>query len=184
MTRIQNVLVPIDFGPASRAALRDAQLIATRFKSRVHLLHVVAPYLFEAWDTATAAMPPADLLAQIEQNARRRAQRLVPTTGPLARRTTVTTTVGVVVDSILDAITARHIDLVVMGTHGRGIVGQVVLGSVAQRIVQRSPVPVLTVHGSAASARLRAGQPRARRPAATGGRHARDGHHPRRSAHA
>ena len=51
------------------------------------------------------------------------------------------------VSEILDAIANDGIDLVVMGTHGRGMVEHVLLGSVAERVVRRSPVPVLTVHG-------------------------------------
>jgi nucleotide-binding universal stress UspA family protein len=155
MTRMQNILVPIDFGPASRAALDHALFLAARFKGRVHLLHVVSPYLFEAWDTGMGAMPAGDLLERIERHARQRLQRLVPKRGPLAGKVTTGTTVGVVVDSILDAVAARRIDLVVMGTHGRGVVGQVLLGSVAQRLLQRSPVPVLAVRGPATPARRR-----------------------------
>jgi hypothetical protein len=44
----------------------------------------------------------------------------------------------------------------VLGTHGRGMVGHLLLGSVAERVVRRSPVPVLTVHGEKRSAELKA----------------------------
>ena len=52
-------------------------------------------------------------------------------------------------------VSAKHVDLVVMGTHGRGVVGHLLLGSVAERVVQRSPVPVMTVHGPQPAARRR-----------------------------
>ena len=60
---------------------------------------------------------------------------------------TTSTAIGTPVDRILDYIDKSHIDLAVMGTHGRGPVGHLLLGSVAERIVRRSPVPVLTVKG-------------------------------------
>jgi nucleotide-binding universal stress UspA family protein len=55
---------------------------------------------------------------------------------------------------IVDAATRESCDLVVMGTHGRSGVDRLLLGSVAERVVRSSPVPVLTVrvtddHGSA-----------------------------------
>jgi nucleotide-binding universal stress UspA family protein len=68
-------------------------------------------------------------------------------------RLTVRTSVGTPVAEILDAITEDGIDLVVMGTHGRGMVEHLLLGSVAERVVRRSPVPVLTVHGLPSAAR-------------------------------
>jgi nucleotide-binding universal stress UspA family protein len=40
----------------------------------------------------------------------------------------------------------HDIDLIVMGTHGRGFVGRVVMGSVAEKVVRYAPCPVLTVH--------------------------------------
>jgi nucleotide-binding universal stress UspA family protein len=55
-------------------------------------------------------------------------------------------------------IADERIDLVVMGTHGRGMVEHLLLGSVAERIVRRSPVPVLTVHGLPGSGRSRVTQ--------------------------
>jgi nucleotide-binding universal stress UspA family protein len=51
------------------------------------------------------------------------------------------------VEHILEYICANEIDLVVMGTHGRGTVGHLLLGSLAERVVRRAGVPVLTVHG-------------------------------------
>ena len=58
------------------------------------------------------------------------------------------------VDQILAAVAEHHIDLVVLGTHGRGMVGHLLLGSVAERVIRRSPAPVLTVHGEARNAQL------------------------------
>jgi nucleotide-binding universal stress UspA family protein len=63
-------------------------------------------------------------------------------------RFTIQTPVGIPATEILDAIKARSIDLVVMGTHGRGVVEHLLLGSVAERVVRRSPVPVLTMRGA------------------------------------
>ena len=51
---------------------------------------------------------------------------------------------------ILNLAAERKIDLIVMGTHGRTGVKRFLLGSVAERVVRESPVPVLTIHPKAA----------------------------------
>jgi len=48
-------------------------------------------------------------------------------------------------EEILDYVTEHGIDMVIMGTHGRTGLDRVVMGSVAERVVRRSPIPVLTV---------------------------------------
>ena len=52
---------------------------------------------------------------------------------------------GDVIQSILDFAYQRQIDLIVVGTHGRGGLGKMIMGSVAERVFRQSPVPVLTV---------------------------------------
>ena len=148
MTPPRRILVPTDFSESAQAAWRYAQMLAGQFNSRIHLLHVVGlPYLYDAWGTEAAALRMADLMAQSEDMARNKLRKLVPTAGPLAGRVKTATATGITVEQILEYIAAERIDLVVMGTHGRGMVGHLLLGSVAERVVQQAPIPVLTVHG-------------------------------------
>ena len=55
------------------------------------------------------------------------------------------TAIGPIVKEIIDAATAEHVHLILMGTHGRDLVGRAVMGSVAQKVVALSTVPVLLV---------------------------------------
>jgi nucleotide-binding universal stress UspA family protein len=154
--RIRRILVPTDFSEPAHAAWRYAQMLAGPFKSRIHLLHVVAvPYLSDGLGTETYAPRLAELLAGSEDAARKRLQKFVPRTGPFVGRVVAATATGITVEELLEYISTRHIDLVVMGTHGRGLVGHLLLGSVAERLVKRSPVPVLTVHGAKRTASSR-----------------------------
>lgn len=148
MLRIRNILVPTDFNDPAEAARRYAGALAAQFKSRIHLLHIVAtPFVADPWGTETLALRMADFLAQTEDEARARLLKMVPRRGALAGRVEVHTDSGAALERILDAIKRHRIDLVVMGTHGRGPVGHWMLGSVAERLVRHSPVPVLTIHG-------------------------------------
>lgn len=150
MIAIDDILVPTDFSEPADAALAYAKSMADQFGGRVHLLHVVAtPQIGWAADGSTISWP--DFLSGLETDARARLDRLVPSVGePLADRFMVATAVGVPVEQILQYATVNHIDLIVMGTHGRGLVGHMFLGSVAERVVRRASMPVLTVHGAPA----------------------------------
>lgn len=146
MISITHILIPTDFSEPAEAALAYAKTLAQKFGARLCLLHVVPePYSYP-WGTEMSTMPLADLLAQSEDAARQRLDQLTPQLGMPADRVAVETKIGTPVDQILSCIADKKIDLVVMGTHGRGMVGHLLLGSVTGRVVRRSPVPVLTVH--------------------------------------
>lgn len=147
MVAIRRILVPTDFSEPAEAALRYAKALAEEFGSTLHLMHVVPePYIYP-WGTEISTMPLVDLLTSSETQAADRLKTLVDDTGPLRGRVKTITAIGTPVDKILQQVADDGIDLVVMGTHGRGAVGHLLLGSVAERIVRRSPVPVLTVKG-------------------------------------
>jgi nucleotide-binding universal stress UspA family protein len=89
----------------------------------------------------------ADLLTQSEAAARQRLEQIASGLEDLPAGVGVHTAVGSPVDRILDYVRDHRVDLVVVGTHGRGLVGHLLLGSVAERVIRRAGVPVLTVHG-------------------------------------
>ena len=149
MIPIHRILVATDFSEPAEAALNWAATLAGEFRSQLYLLHVVPePYAYP-WGTELSTLPLNDVLAQSETESRHRLEELAAGTKLPADRTVVRSAVGTPVDQILAVVADEHIDLVVLGTHGRGLVGHLLLGSVAERVVRRSPVPVLTVHGEA-----------------------------------
>jgi nucleotide-binding universal stress UspA family protein len=145
MVAIRRILVPTDFSDPATAALKYARALAEEFGSTLHLMHVVPePYVYP-WGTEISTMPLVDLLTQSETQAAERLKALAEEPGPLKDRVRTATAIGTPVDRLLQYVADEGIDLVVMGTHGRGAVGHLLLGSVAERMVRRSPVPVLTV---------------------------------------
>ena len=148
MIRIHDILVPTDFSEPAQAALQYAQALAQEFESRLHLLHVVPePYVYP-WGTELSSLPLGDLLTQAEEAAKERLAQLSRGMDALAGGTEFSTAIGPPVDRILDYVSQHQIDLIVMGTHGRGMVGHLLLGSVVERVIRRATVPVLTVHGA------------------------------------
>ena len=148
--RIKEILVPTDFSAPARAAWDYAQDLAACFKSRLHLVHVLAPppFVSDPLGADRLTLQVADLLKESARDVRRALDRL--NARPALQKQIVRKMLsGTPVDEILKYVKAQRIDLVVMGTHGRGAIKHVLLGSVAERVVRRCSVPVVTLHGRA-----------------------------------
>jgi nucleotide-binding universal stress UspA family protein len=145
MMDIKNILVPTDFGEAADVALTYGRELATRFGATLHLVHVADNLRLSALAEAHGEMM-ARLQAEIEEAANRQLdERLIDSdgSGPATRRTVLSSISPVV--AIVDYARDNGIDLIVIGTHGRGPLKHLVMGSVAERVVRTAPCPVLTV---------------------------------------
>jgi universal stress protein A len=147
MPLITNILVPVDFSPCSRAAMRYALALVRTFRARLEVLHV--------WELPGYLRPDltvwaGDVSGSLAEHARREAEqgmRLFVDESGLLPDDKVHSTVlgGTPYASVLAALEDGDFDLVVMGTHGRTGLSHVLLGSVAERVVRHAKVPVLTV---------------------------------------
>ncbi|MFC7135378.1 MULTISPECIES: universal stress protein [Salinibaculum] len=130
-----DILIPTDGSQGAKAALQHGIEIATQWDATLHALYVV--------DLRLARSGP---LLQMLQEEGRQALRDNEVAGTQAGLSVVTELVeGYPHEEILEYIREHGIDMVVMGTHGRTGIDRIILGSVAERVVRRSPVPVLTV---------------------------------------
>ena len=143
MMNLQTILVPSDFSECSAAALRYGLELARRFDARLHLLHVVQDPLTQPWAAEGFSAPLFEAVEQWKAEAKDRLRSLVPEND--RDRVTITSTVAWPYAEILRQAIENNVDLIVMGTHGRGGVSHVLLGSIAEKIVRRAPCPVLTV---------------------------------------
>jgi len=144
MTPIRHILVPHDFGEPAQHAFDYATELAEKVGARVTLIHA---YEVPVYGFPDGVVLSAQMSGQIE-TAARTALDGVATRG---KRPGVDVQVelrqGPAWSEIDDAAKKLGADLVVMGTHGRTGVARALLGSVAEKVVRTSPVPVLTVHG-------------------------------------
>jgi nucleotide-binding universal stress UspA family protein len=140
---IKRIIVATDFSEGSDAAMERAFSIAKALNASVDLVHVLDTALLTA-PASLGAMPliePEALLNEIDS--------------ALTARVAKATEAGIVCQSdSLDGYPAKEIvrhaqktgaDLIVVGTHGRTGVAHVLMGSVAQRVVQHSSCPVLVI---------------------------------------
>lgn len=143
MIKLQNILVPTDFSECSDAALRYGLELARAFNATLHVLHVVQDPYTQPW--AAEAFPAAigDLLSDWQKQSEKRLLESIP---PADRRhVKVACSIASPYGEILRYAVNDKIDLIVMGTHGRGPLAHMLLGSVAEKVVRRAPCPVLTV---------------------------------------
>jgi nucleotide-binding universal stress UspA family protein len=100
------------------------------------------PYT-QPWAAEAFPAPLGEMLEQWQQQARERLAALVP--DHETSRSRMATVVGSPFYEIVRYAEEQQIDLIVIGTHGRGPIGHMLLGSVAEKVVRKSPCPVLTV---------------------------------------
>lgn len=134
------ILVPIDFSPPSDAALSYARLLGKTFDASLRLLHVAGTHSM----LPRGAMEPRDGVAAALRHLRDRltAEDRSPNVTVLA--------VEAPDPAVQIVATARSMDasLIVMGTHGRGGIARILMGSVAEKVVRTAPCPVFTTNGA------------------------------------
>jgi universal stress protein A len=145
MLTLKTVLVPTDFSDASESALRYGKAMAGAFGASLHVVHVMEDLLAHAWaaEVYVASMP--QLRDEIEKESRQRLGALLTEEDRRTYRVETALLAGNPFLEIIRYAKAHDINLIVMGTHGRGPIAHMLLGSVAEKVVRKSPCPVLTV---------------------------------------
>jgi len=147
MHPVNTILVPTDFSPASRLALRYACQVADVFGAALHIIHVVDnPFAPADSSEMYAALPP-EYLEEVDRLTRAELEAQLTSEEKARYSAVFVMRLGAPARQILDYLNEqRAIDLVVMATAGRGGVARFMLGSVADKIVRAAPCPVLTLH--------------------------------------
>jgi nucleotide-binding universal stress UspA family protein len=144
MKGFRRILVPTDYSELSISAMDCALLFSKMFGARIHLLHTLdtIPVLaLQAVDLTTEAV-----ISETERNARNDLHMFavskignIPDLVEVVRK-------GIAEEEIVKFANEEDIDLIIMATHGRGGLSHVFMGSVAEKVIQQSPVPVLVVN--------------------------------------
>lgn len=146
MITINNILCPIDYSVYSEKALSYAIELATRFQSKLYLLHVLDIRFLDVNNPELPYIPPANIVNEETTNMLK--SRLLKsvneeTQGKISVEAIVVQ--GVPFAEIIRAAKDYNADLIVIGTHGRTGLAHAVMGSVAEKVVRKSPCPVLTI---------------------------------------
>ena len=138
---LKRILLPTDFSDTAQHALGYAREMAERFGAEVHVLYVVPDPTPQDWAVGATALVVTDLLDQWRAAAEQRLGAISLDGVETLRAIRV----GHAFVEIVRYATDNAIDMIVMGTHGRGPVKHLLLGSVAEKVVRKAPCPVLTV---------------------------------------
>lgn len=144
----KRILVPVDYSSSSAGALQLAATLAPKLDASLDVVHVWdrPSYVSDVVMTRSEPVSGKSLIRMIQENAQKDldsflASAQLPAGIPLTSRLIA----GEPASSLLHALQQGQFDLVVMGTHGRTGLSHLLLGSVAEKLVRMSPVPVLTV---------------------------------------
>lgn len=136
--------MPTDFGPAATLALEHGRSLARAYGATLHIVHAMK-------DASTAAVIEAPAAeydradADLEHHTRERLDALAVSGDPtIATRTAVVRATSPAL-GILRYAQRASIDLIVIGTHGRHVISEFILGSVAQKVIRSASCPVMTV---------------------------------------
>lgn len=141
---VHSILVPVDFSKYSREALRYAREIGALYDARLDLLHVIEEQLHPAFYVG-GVESIYDLKPNLDEEARSELQKFFEETeGPEVEATYIVKP-GRAPRRIVKQAQEAENDLVVMSTHGLTGLDHFLMGSVAEKVVRRVPVPVFTV---------------------------------------
>lgn len=144
MVVLKNILVATDFGEPSAVALAYGRDLARSYGAALHVLHVVEDVMMRYSPEVGFAVP--DLQRDLEKAARRDLEAIITDDDRNTLKVVpVVQTSFNVANGVVEYAKAHAIDLIIVGTHGRGAVKQLLLGSAAERVVRTAPCPVLAV---------------------------------------
>ena len=144
MIKLRKVLVPTDFSESARHALTYGTSFAREYHAALVILHVVEN-LTVGYASDLFPVPMAEVFQEISGYARTELARL----GEDARQKGLSVEEVVVQGKpsaeIIRFAAENEVDMIVLGAHGKGMLDQALFGSTTERVVRRSPCPVLTV---------------------------------------
>ncbi len=142
--KIDKILVGCDFSPDSSQALKHALSLAQEFEAELHLAHVIEP------PTQPGSIGESSSVSEeIQQDYRalliRKLKEMVPAEASFWCTPQTDLLEGQPYEEIVAYAESKDIDMIVLGVRGHGLVKTLFLGSTTDRVVRKSPCPVLSV---------------------------------------
>lgn len=153
----KKILVTSDLTPNSEFAFKHAVMLGRRNDAKIHLLHVL-PQVDSSMRSYLSTMVGESKMEEFEQDkmeaARNKLEQnlndfakkeLANFPEDLARFAGAEIVIGDPCIKILEVANRLNVDLIVMGTHGKGVIEHAFLGSVAEKVLQKSTQPVFVI---------------------------------------
>ena len=144
MISLHRFLLPTDFSEHSAAATKYACGLADAFDSELHVLHVFEPPVPITGTEGPFQLPLEDI-QELEEAAAKSLAEMFDRDWEQGKTIVRATAQGSPFVEIIRYAKEHEIDLIILGTHGRSGLAHLLIGSVAEKVVRKSPCPVLTV---------------------------------------
>jgi len=145
MIKLERILFPTDFSSTAEHALKYALSFASEHKAKLYVMHVISdsysPVVFG--EDGESVAPPS--LETMEAKAKKLMQQLIPERYMKELKIEYIIVQGGPLKEILKSVKEHNIDLLTMATHGRKGISHILMGSLAEKVVQMAPCPVLTI---------------------------------------
>jgi universal stress protein A len=144
MILLNSVLVATDFGDTSEVALNYGRNLARAFGANLHILHVADNVMAHGVEFFPTNL--GDVQGEVDEAARKRLNTLLTSDDRTRLNAKAVVRVSAATaEAIVEYAKKAHVDVIVVGTHGRGPVAHLFMGSVAEKVVRTAPCPVLVV---------------------------------------
>ena len=145
MKEFKKILFPVDLSESSEKILPYVQAVAKKFEAKIHILF--AARVFEYFTSIYVPHPSINKFEkEIIDGAEKKLYEFIDKYFKEYPGTKTVVVAGDASEEIINYVESQGIDLIIMGTHGRKGLDKVMFGSVAERVVKTSPVPVLVVN--------------------------------------
>ncbi|MFC1583670.1 universal stress protein [Candidatus Neomarinimicrobiota bacterium] len=145
MLSYQKILLTTDFSDYSKVAIPHAVAIAQQYDAELIALHVLEPLLTPV-DFAWGPMALSeDWETQRTEHSQQYLDKWISKEIPADLKTTAILAHGTPIREILHTVSEQNIDMIVMATHGQSGITHALFGSTTEKVIRRSPVPVLSV---------------------------------------
>lgn len=141
---LKTILVPIDFSDNSKKALRYAIPFAQQFKAELILMYVVEPTIYPS-DFGFGQVGFPNVEKELQDKAVQEMQELISTMVPPTLQASAVVDSGIPFVEITLYAQRKNVDLIIVATHGTTGVEHILFGSTAEKIIRKSPCPVLVV---------------------------------------
>jgi nucleotide-binding universal stress UspA family protein len=145
MRSFHTIVVAVDFSETSGDTLDAALELARGQQDRLHLLHVVSDVFHTLGVTEAPGVDWAEVQRRSIEQARNRLLELAAACRLDSQRVTIAVEVGSAAAEIVRYAASTDAQVIVLGSHGHGVVRRFMLGSVADRVLRQAACPVMLV---------------------------------------
>ncbi|WP_186758063.1 universal stress protein [Echinicola salinicaeni] len=155
---MNNILVPYDFSETSREALNFAIKIASVNKAKITLVHIIyASPLYKSvyFDEMTVTPSGPSITQQLQLDAQKELDKVKNEIVPLPIKSEIKTSTGDIAPAILLEAQKANADLIVMGRANSNIIEDLFLGSITEKIIRKSKIPVFAIDKAIEPSKIR-----------------------------